>query len=111
MERANLKRAPARGPEDRPFLDQEATLEKSGRVEELIRLYEERARQLGEEGRLIRLWTPPDQDGQWRTLGLWSARDSAGLTATLESLPLHIWMTVEATPLTPHPNDPVMGAR
>jgi muconolactone delta-isomerase len=26
-------------------------------------------------------------------------------------LPLHIWMTVEATPLTPHPNDPVMGAR
>jgi muconolactone delta-isomerase len=71
----------------------------------------ERARQLAAQGRLIRLWTPPSEPAQWRTLGLWSARDSAGLTATLESLPLHIWMTVEATPLTPHPNDPVMGAR
>lgn len=71
----------------------------------------ERARQLAAQGRLIRLWTPPSEPAQWRTLGLWSARDSAGLTATLESLPLHIWMTVESTPLTSHPNDPVMGAR
>jgi muconolactone delta-isomerase len=69
-----------------------------------------RAGQLAAQGRLIRLWTPPDQAAQWRTLGLWSASDSAGLTATLESLPLHVWMSVEATPLTPHPNDPVMGA-
>jgi muconolactone delta-isomerase len=69
-----------------------------------------RARQLADEGRLIRLWTPPDQGSQWRILGLWSAGDSAGLTATLESLPLYVWMSVEATPLTPHPNDPVMGA-
>ncbi len=52
----------------------------------------------------------PTNPAQWRTLGLWSARDSAGLTATLESLPLHVWMTVESTPLTPHPNDPVLGA-
>ena len=69
-----------------------------------------RAGQLAAQGRLIRLWRPPSQAAQWRTLGLWSARDSAGLTATLESLPLHVWMSVEATPLTPHPNDPVMGA-
>jgi muconolactone delta-isomerase len=66
-------------------------------------------RELAEQGRLVRLWTPPNQPGQWRTLGLWSARDAAGLTATLESLPLYVWMTVEATPLTPHPNDPVRG--
>jgi muconolactone delta-isomerase len=44
-------------------------------------------------------------------VGLWSARDAADLTAKLESLPLHVWMTVEATPLTPHPSDPVMGTR
>jgi muconolactone delta-isomerase len=69
-----------------------------------------RARELADEGRLVRLWTLPNQPGQWRTLGLWSASDSAGLTATLESLPLHVWMRVEATLLTPHPNDPVMGA-
>jgi muconolactone delta-isomerase len=68
-----------------------------------------RARELAEQGRLVRLWTPPNQPGQWRTLGLWSARDTADLTATLESLPLHVWMMVEATPLTPHPSDPVRG--
>ena len=68
-----------------------------------------RARELAELGRLVRLWTPPNQPGQWRTLGLWSARDAADLTATLESLPLYVWMTIEATPLTPHPSDPVRG--
>src|SRR5258705_847152 len=68
-----------------------------------------RARELAEQGRLVRLWTPPNQPGQWRTLGLWSARDEADLTATLVSLPLYVWMTVEATPLTPHPGDPVRG--
>jgi muconolactone delta-isomerase len=66
-------------------------------------------RELAEQGRLVRLWTPPNQPGQWRTLGLWSARDAARLTVTLESLPLYVWMTVEATPLAPHPNDPVRG--
>src|SRR5579871_762564 len=39
------KRAP-RGAEEKPLQEQEASLEKSGRVEELIHLYEERARQL-----------------------------------------------------------------
>lgn len=62
-----------------------------------------RARELAEQGRLVRLWTPANQPGQWRTLGLWSARDAADLTATLESLPLSVWMTVDATPLTTHP--------
>jgi len=68
-----------------------------------------RAHELADEGRLVRLWTPPNQPGQWRTLGLWSARDAEDLEASLKSLPLHAWMTVEATPLTPHPNDPVTG--
>jgi len=65
-----------------------------------------RARELAGQGRLVRLWTPPNEPGQWRTWGVWSARDQAELTATLASLPLHVWMTVETTPLTPHPNDP-----
>jgi muconolactone delta-isomerase len=69
-----------------------------------------RARELADQGRLVRLWTPPNQPGQWRTFGLWSANDSAALTATLESLPLYAWMRIEVTPLSPHPNDPVMGA-
>lgn len=70
-----------------------------------------RAHELAEEGRLLRLWTPPNQPGQWRTLGLWSARDEAELTAPLESLPLYAWMTVETTPLTAHPNDPMSSTR
>jgi muconolactone delta-isomerase len=69
-----------------------------------------RARELAMDGRLVRLWTPPNAPGQWRTLGLWSARDGADLAATLESLPLYAWMTIETTLLTPHPSDPVRGA-
>jgi muconolactone D-isomerase len=68
-----------------------------------------RAHALAQEGRLVRLWIPPNQPGQWRTLGLWSARDAADLQAALESLPLYAWMTVETTPLTAHPNDPLTG--
>ena len=70
-----------------------------------------RAGELADEGRLVRLWTPPNQPGQWRTLGVWSARDEAELKATLESLPLHVWMTVETIPLTIHPNDPERGVK
>jgi len=80
------------------------------RVDELRAREAERARELAGEGHLVRLWTPPTEPGQWRTLGLWSAPDEAGLEATLESLPLYVWMTVEAIPLTVHPNDPARGA-
>ena len=65
-----------------------------------------RAGELAADGRLVRLWKPPNPPGQWRTWGVWGARDKAELTATLESLPLHPWMTIVTTPLTPHPNDP-----
>ncbi|WP_167104238.1 muconolactone Delta-isomerase family protein [Mycobacterium sp. DL592] len=75
-------------------------------VGELKRQEAIHARELAGEGRLVRLWTPPNAPGQWRTWGLWSGRDRSELSATLESLPLHVWMTVETTPLTPHPNDP-----
>ena len=70
-----------------------------------------RAGELADEGRLLRLWTPPNPPGVWRTLGLWSARDGAELNTTLESLPLHVWMTVDSTPLTIHPSDPENGTQ
>jgi muconolactone delta-isomerase len=69
-----------------------------------------RTAELAEQGRLLRLWRPPAQPGQWRALGLWGAADPAGLTATLESSPLYDWMTVERTALSVHPNDPANGA-
>jgi muconolactone delta-isomerase len=31
------------------------------------------------------------------------------MQAIRKSLPLDAWMTVQTTPLTPHPSDPVMG--
>ena len=69
-----------------------------------------RTAELAEQGRLLRLWRPPAQPGQWRALGLWGAADPAGLTATLESSPLYDWMTVKRTALSVHPNDPANGA-
>jgi muconolactone delta-isomerase len=68
-----------------------------------------RAAELTEQGHLLRLWTPPAEPGEWRSLGLWRARDAAEMQAILESLPLFAWMAVETTPLTQHPNDPAIA--
>jgi muconolactone delta-isomerase len=65
----------------------------------------ERARELAGEGHLERLWKLP---GQGRTLGLWRADDSAAMQAILASLPLDAWMSVQTTPLSPHPSDPAL---
>ncbi len=69
----------------------------------------ERARELAEQGYLERLWVLPSWSGDLRALGLWRASDAATMTAILQSLPLQAWMTVETTPLTAHPNDPIDG--
>jgi len=65
-----------------------------------------RAAELAAQGHLLRLWKPPVEPGEWRTLGLWRADDEEQLRDILATLPLHVWMTVEVTPLVPHPNDP-----
>jgi muconolactone D-isomerase len=64
------------------------------------------SRQLAEQGHLLRLWRPPLQPGEWRTLGLFAADDDRQLEQVLASMPLRVWRTDEVTPLTPHPNDP-----
>ena len=69
-----------------------------------------RARELAAEGHLLRLWRPPLQPGEWRTLGLFAADDEAQLEKALASMPLRVWRTDEVTPLSPHPNDPVLGS-
>jgi muconolactone delta-isomerase len=51
-------------------------------------------------------WALPSEDGAGHALGLWRAEDDAQLTRMLDSLPLDPWMTVQTTPLTPHPSDP-----
>ena len=68
----------------------------------------ERARELGEQGHLVRLWSVPARPGQSRTLGLWRAQDAAEMQAILESLPLYPWLTAETTTLGRHPSDPAI---
>jgi muconolactone delta-isomerase len=62
--------------------------------------------QLALQGHVLRLWRPPLQPGQWRTIGLFSADGSADLEQTLVSMPLRVWRTDDVTALGPHPNDP-----
>ena len=65
-----------------------------------------RSRELAAQGQLLRLWRPPLQPGEWRTLGLFAAVDGAQLETVLDSMPLRVWRTDEVTQLSPHPSDP-----
>ena len=65
-----------------------------------------RSLELAAQGRLLRLWRPPLQPGEWRSVGLFAAEDDRQLKEVLASMPLHVWRTDEITPLSPHPNDP-----
>jgi muconolactone delta-isomerase len=64
------------------------------------------SRELAAQGHLLRLWRPPLEPGEWRTLGLFAAADGDRLEEVLASMPLRVWRTDEVTPLAPHPNDP-----
>ena len=64
------------------------------------------SRDLAAEGHLLRLWRPPLEPGEWRTLGLFAAEDDHQLEKVLASMPLRVWRTDEVTPLSPHLNDP-----
>jgi muconolactone delta-isomerase len=66
------------------------------------------SRELAAAGHLLRLWRPPLQPGEWRTLGLFAADDANRLEKVLASMPLRIWRDDEVTPLPPHPNDPLL---
>src|SRR5215467_768876 len=65
-----------------------------------------RSRELAGEGHLLRLWRPPLQPGEWRSLGLFAADSPGQLEQVLASMPLRAWRTDEPTVLAPHPNDP-----
>ena len=70
-----------------------------------------RSRELAAQGHLLRLWRPPLQPGEWRTLGLFAAGDDGQLEQVLASMPLRVWRTDEVTPLSPHRNDPGPSTR
>ncbi len=62
--------------------------------------------ELAAQGHLLRLWRPPLQPGEWRSLGLFAAAGDQQLEDVLAAMPLRVWRTDEVTPLAPHPNDP-----
>ena len=66
-------------------------------------------RQLARDGRVLRLWRPPLQPGEWRTLGLFDAAGPDELEAILASMPLRVWRTDSVIALNEHPNDPGRG--
>ncbi len=68
------------------------------------------SRELAAQGHLLRLWRPPLQPGEWRSIGLFAATDGDQLEEVLASMPLRIWRTDEVTPLSPHPSDPATTA-
>ena len=78
----------------------------SAKVDELRSAEELRAVELAKAGHLVRLWRPQLGPSEWRSIGLFRATDQVELNEILASLPLHIWMKVTITPLSPHPNDP-----
>jgi muconolactone D-isomerase len=71
----------------------------------------ENSRRLAAEGSLVRLWRPPLAPGEWRSWGLFSAKDADDLEKVLATMPLRVWRHDTVTPLTPHPNDPGPKAR
>ena len=75
------------------------------KVDEIRAAEAVRAAELSREGHLVRLWRPPLGPGEWHSIGLFKASNEAD-HKILNFLPLHIWMKVTITPLTPHPNDP-----
>jgi muconolactone delta-isomerase len=78
-------------------------------VDEVVAREAARSRELAAEGYLLRLWRPPLQPGEWRSLGLFAADDDGQLEQTLASMPLRVWRTDQVTPLTHHQNDPGPG--
>jgi muconolactone delta-isomerase len=86
------------------------TLVPDGTADELVREIRgreaARSRELAAQGHLLRLWRPPLQPGEWRTIGLFAAADEAELEDVLASMPLRVWRSDQVVPLSAHPNDP-----
>jgi muconolactone delta-isomerase len=68
-----------------------------------------RSHELAAQGNLLRLWRPPLQPGEWRTLGLFAAPDEVELEDVLASMPLRVWRTDRVVALSAHPNNPPLS--
>jgi muconolactone D-isomerase len=68
-----------------------------------------RSRELAAQGHLLRLWRPPLEPGECRTIRLFAADDRDQLEEILASMPLRVWRTDVVTALSPHPSDPALA--
>ena len=66
-----------------------------------------RARELADEGTLLRLWRIPGRTANW---GLWEVADATALHEALTSLPLFPYLDIEVQPLAQHPSDPAAAS-
>ncbi|MGH3169741.1 MAG: muconolactone Delta-isomerase family protein [Trebonia sp.] len=66
----------------------------------------DRAAELGRQGRLVRLWQLPPEQGVSSALGLWRTSGDEEMRAILVALPLYPYLRTQTTKLTPHPSDP-----
>lgn len=73
----------------------------------LLRAEAARARQLGSDGTLLRLWRVA---GRRANVGIWRAPTTGALHEALESLPLFPYLDIQVIPLSVHPNDPASAA-
>jgi muconolactone delta-isomerase len=78
-------------------------------VDDVVAREAAHSRELAAAGHLLRLWRPPLQPGEWRSLGLFTADDDGELERTLASMPLRVWRTDQVTALAHHANDPGPG--
>lgn len=70
---------------------------------ELVVAEAARARELADQGVLVRLWRIP---GKWANIGIWRADNATRLHEAISSLPMSPWLNVAVTALADHPNDP-----
>lgn len=73
----------------------------------LLRAEAARARQLGSDGILLRLWRVT---GRRANVGIWRAQTTGALHEALESLPLFPYLDIQVIALSGHPNDPASAA-
>jgi muconolactone delta-isomerase len=67
-----------------------------------------RVGELARQGHVMRLWRITGGPGTGMALGLWAGDDADDMAVVLETLPLYSWLTIQTTPLSPHPSDPAL---
>lgn len=69
---------------------------------EIVAAERVRGAELRGRGTIVDIWRIPSEDVV-ENVGIWRAPDVSSIHAAIDSLPARPWMSVEVTPLVPHP--------